>query len=151
MIRYALKCANDHGFESWFASATAFDKLAGTGRIACPVCGSPEVAKTLMAPSLGGGSEHLDAAPSAAPEPTVGVLSRPVSPLEQAIAALRRQVESQSEYVGRNFATEARAIHDGGAPERAIHGEARLDEARALMEDGIPVAPLPFLPGRKTN
>ena len=64
---------------------------------------------------------------------------------------MRRQVEANSEYVGVNFVTEARAIHDGEAPERAIYGEARPEEARKLMEDGIPVAPLPFLPRRKAN
>ena len=64
---------------------------------------------------------------------------------------MRRQVEDNSEYVGLNFATEARAIHDGDKPNRAIYGEARADEARKLIEDGVPVAPLPFMPRRKTN
>ena len=67
------------------------------------------------------------------------------------IAALRRQIEENSEYVGMNFAAEARAIHAGDAPERAIHGEAKPDEARAMIEEGLPVAPLPFLPARKVN
>jgi hypothetical protein len=64
---------------------------------------------------------------------------------------MRRYIEENSDYVGADFATEARAMHEGNAPERAIHGEARLDEARALLEDGIPVAPLPFKPSRKIN
>ena len=73
------------------------------------------------------------------------------SPIEAALAALRRQVEETSEYVGLNFAAEARAMHEGRVPERSIYGEAKADEARRLVEDGIPVAPLPFVPARKTN
>ncbi|MFZ1346339.1 MAG: DUF1178 family protein, partial [Tabrizicola sp.] len=78
-------------------------------------------------------------------------LSAPASELEEKIAALRRQIEENSEYVGMNFAAEARAIHAGDAPERVIHGEAKPDEARAMIEEGLPVAPLPFLPARKVN
>ena len=78
-------------------------------------------------------------------------LGTPQSELEAALAALRRQVEENSEYVGMNFATEARAIHEGASPERAIYGEAKPEEAKRLIEDGIPVAPLPFRPARKSN
>ncbi|RYI26073.1 MAG: DUF1178 family protein, partial [Acetobacteraceae bacterium] len=78
-------------------------------------------------------------------------LSAPASDLEAKIAALRRQIEENSEYVGMNFAAEARAIHSGDAPERAIYGEAKPDEARAMIEEGLAVAPLPFLPARKVN
>jgi hypothetical protein len=149
MIRYALKCNNDHGFESWFASAAAFDALAASGRITCMHCGSTEVTKSLMAPNV---RPARDAVPSVTETPAPErPLSTPANPMEAAIAALRAQVEANSEYVGMNFATEARAIHDGDAPERAIFGEARYDEAKALLDDGIPVAPLPFMPQRKTN
>jgi hypothetical protein len=78
-------------------------------------------------------------------------LEAPGTDVEAAFAALRRQIEANSDYVGLNFAAEARRIHAGEAPERSIYGEARADEARALIEDGVPVAPLPFVPGRKTN
>jgi hypothetical protein len=78
-------------------------------------------------------------------------LSDPGTELEAKLAALRRQIEANSDYVGMNFVTEARRIHAGEAPDRAIHGEARPDEARQMIEDGLPVAPLPFLPGRKVN
>lgn len=78
-------------------------------------------------------------------------LSAPASDVERALAEMRRQVEARADYVGTDFATEARAMHSGEAPERAIYGEARLDEAKKLVEDGVPVMPLPFLPNRKTN
>jgi hypothetical protein len=145
MIRYALKCSHDHSFESWFASAGAFDTLAERDMVACPVCGDTAVQKSLMAPAV------RPARKAEGAEAAAGPLTAPASPMEEALAALRREVEANSEYVGLNFATEARRIHAGNAPERAIHGEAKLDEARKLIEDGVPVAPLPFLPARKAN
>ncbi|MBW0156768.1 DUF1178 family protein [Sedimentimonas flavescens] len=143
MIRYTLKCESDHSFDSWFQSAEAFDKLLAAGMVACSVCGSSKVSKALMAPSV-------QPARKAGEKPEAP-LSAPQGEVEQALAAMRRHVEENSDYVGMNFAAEARAMHDGDAPERAIHGEAKLEEAKALLEDGIPVAPLPFLPRRKTN
>jgi len=145
MIRYALTCGQNHDFDSWFQSAEAFDKLSKAGLIACTLCGATEITKTLMAPAVRPARKA-----ATAPEPA-RPLATPASGVEEALAALRRQVEDNSEYVGLNFATEARAIHDGDKPNRAIYGEARSDEARKLIEDGVPVAPLPFMPRRKTN
>jgi hypothetical protein len=144
MIRYALTCDKNHDFESWFASADAFDKLKAAGRVSCAVCGSVLVEKSLMAPAVRT-SRKAEAAEAAHP------LSRPQSEVEEALAALRRQIEENSEYVGLNFAAEARAMHDGDQPHRSIYGEARPEEARRLIDDGVPVAPLPFLPQRRTN
>ena len=144
MIRYALTCANDHGFESWFQSAEAFDRLAASGHLACAVCGSTEVGKTLMAPAVRP-ARGVDAPEGERP------LSVPQTPVEKAIAALRRQIEENSDYVGLNCAAEARAMHEGDIHERTIVGEARADDAKRLIEDGIPVAPLPFRPARKAN
>lgn len=137
MIRYALRCDRDHGFESWFASAEAFERLSDAGQLTCPDCGSAGVVKALMAPTVAQGR---------------GVAaSVPEDPRRAALAEMRRKVEESSEYVGLSFAAEARAIHEGEAPERSIYGEARLDEARRLVEDGVPVAPLPFLPKARAN
>lgn len=144
MIRYSLVCADGHDFDSWFQSAEAFDRLSAGGHVACAVCGSTEVTKSLMAPSVVGTRK----ADEKAPEPA---LNAPRNPVERMLAELRRKIEASSEYVGMNFAAEARAIHEGEAPERPIYGEARLEDARALIEDGVPVAPLPFLPTRKAN
>lgn len=140
MIRYTLRCDKDHEFDSWFGSAGAFDSLAAAGRLSCPSCGSAEVRKALMAPSVRPGKNAPDTA-----------LSKPASEIEAALAALRKQVEENSEYVGLNFVAEARAIHEGEAPRRAIYGEAKVEEAKRLVEDGVPVAPLPFMPPRKVN
>ncbi|EPX81997.1 DUF1178 family protein [Salipiger mucosus] len=157
MINYSLKCGADHRFDSWFQSAEAFDKLQSAGMVACAICGSTDVQKDLMAPSVS--SRRKDGAPpeeSAQQDggdeaPAPGPLSEPASPAEQALRALRAQVEANSDYVGRDFAREARAMHSGEAPQRAIWGETRGDEAKALIEEGVPVTPLPFRPTRKNN
>jgi len=139
MIRYALKCSQGHDFESWFKSADAFDALAASGHVACPTCGATSVEKSLMAPPL----TKSDGKPPRA--------LAPASDGEREIAALRAKVEAESEYVGMQFVDEARAMHAGTSPERAIYGEAKAKDAISLIEDGIPVAPLPFTPSRKTN
>lgn len=140
MIQFSLKCPNDHRFDSWFQSAEAYDKLAAAGMVSCAVCGAEGVQKAPMAPRV-----------AASRETGERPLSQPRTAAEQAVAELRRRIEDGSEDVGRNFAREARAIHEGDAPDRPIRGEARMDEARKLLEDGVPVMPLPFLNSRKTN
>ena len=148
MIRFTLKCENDHHFESWFQSADAFDTLAKRKMVECPDCASTQVKKALMAPKVQGTKKSKTVAPTpAAANPPV--LTEEAK--EKAIAEIRKQVEENSEYVGMNFASEARAIHSGNSPERAIYGEAKPADAKALIEDGVPVAPLPFAPKRKMN
>lgn len=177
MIQYALKCGDGHTFDSWFQSAAAFDKLSANGLVACAVCGNETVEKAIMAPRVRPGrkavsgrgepepavTETSGSGPASpgdqaqvsdqadAPPPTAGALSTPSNDTEKALAALRRKVEDNSDYVGKDFATQARAMHEGDAPERAIYGETNLGEAKALIEEGIAVVPLPFLPNRKTN
>ncbi|WP_172296532.1 DUF1178 family protein [Pseudoruegeria sp. HB172150] len=148
MIRYALKCNADHAFESWFASAGAFDSLKAAGMVVCPECGSTEVEKTLMAPRV---RPARKAAPAPAAETKETALTKPANEVEEKLAELRKHVEANSDYVGLSFAAEARKMHDGEIPHRSIYGEAKADEAKALLEDGVPVAPLPFMPTRKTN
>ena len=143
MIQYSLKCENNHSFDSWFASADAYDKLADSGMVSCAVCGSTKVSKAIMAPRV--------RTTKGKEAPVAPTLPTEKSAAEQAIAEMRAQVEQNSEYVGTNFATEARSMHLGDAPERAIYGEAKPEEAKSLIEDGIPVTPLPFMPTRKSN
>jgi hypothetical protein len=140
MIRYALRCTAEHRFEAWFASSAEFDRLAASGLVTCAVCGRVEIAKDLMAPAVS--AERRD---QEASQPNLSA-----SEAAQSLRALRRKIEASAENVGRGFASEARRIHAGEAPERPIWGEAPLPEAKALVEDGIPVIPLPF-PSRKAN
>ncbi len=175
MIRYALKCKRGHLFESWFQSADAFDRLRNAGLVSCATCGTASVEKAVMAPRLlqargadrgpgpdgthpatarhqpdGAGQQAPCEAPAEQAAPPDLTAPELTSPAAQALRELRRQVEARSEDVGRAFAREARAIHAGEAPRRPIIGEAAPDEARALIDDGIPVAPLPWSV-RKTN
>ncbi|MEJ6398366.1 DUF1178 family protein [Yoonia sp. 208BN28-4] len=131
MIRYHLTCDNDHAFESWFQSSAAYDTLAAAGMVSCAVCGSSTVSKSLMAPTV-----TATKAPKAAP-----------APLEK----LRAEIEANADDVGNRFATEARAMHLGDAPERPIYGQANGAEAKSLIEDGVPVLPLPFIPRKKAH
>jgi hypothetical protein len=159
MIRYTLRCAEGHGFESWFKSGESYEALAAAGHVQCPDCGATKVEKSLMAPQVQPARRKAAAAPAeiraevstGAPTGTPGPLTAPETERERALAELRAHVEANSDYVGMNFVAEARAMHEGLAPSRSIHGEARLDEAKKLIEDGVPVAPLPFLPRSRTN
>lgn len=163
MIRYTLRCDAAHDFESWFASGAAFENLRDAGRLECAICGSRSVDRAVMAPRVrtSGASVDMDSAPQLpepAPSPS-GVdqgnrhsLSAPLdSKLARLLRAFKDKVERETEYVGTRFVHEARAIHTGDAPERAIRGEADPQEARRLIEDGITVVPLPFLDSKKTN
>ncbi|MFV0384573.1 DUF1178 family protein [Paracoccus sp. (in: a-proteobacteria)] len=136
MIRYALRCNEGHDFDGWYRSSDAFQTMLAAGQVTCALCGSPKVEKALMAPAVPAEKARLTA---------------PRSTGEQALEKLRQHVEANSDYVGVQFANEARAMHEGRSPSRAIHGEARLDEARKLVEDGVPIAPLPFIPRQKSN
>ncbi|KIT14421.1 DUF1178 family protein [Jannaschia aquimarina] len=153
MIRYALKCAEGHDFESWFQSAEAYDTLAASGHLSCTICGGSDVRKALMAPKVAANDARSDAPSDATPpaRPLSNPGAAPSNPAEAAIAALREKVEKTATYVGGAFAKEARAIHEGEKPDRPIWGEANATEARALIEDGVPVAPLPFRPKSKSN
>ena len=136
MIRYSLRCSEGHDFESWFRNSSAFDALSAAGQVSCSVCGSAKVEKTLMAPAVSGTREK-----SEEPAP----LSTPTTPAEAALRKMREHLRKNSDYVGQEFAQEARRIHDGEADERAIWGEATLDDAKSLNDDGIPVAPIPWM------
>jgi hypothetical protein len=163
MIQYALKCSDGHAFDSWFQSASAYDKLAAAGMVTCAVCGSTKVEKAIMTPRVRPGRKAVSSvgepepAAASAPDPSqradapAPALSAPSSEVEAALAELKKKVEENSDYVGKDFVSEARKMHLGDAPERSIHGEANLQDAKELAEEGIAVMPLPFLPNRKTN
>ncbi|MFD2174493.1 DUF1178 family protein [Rhodobacter lacus] len=158
MIRYSLKCENGHSFESWFASAEAFEKLHGASMVACAVCGATKVEKALMTPALRSARKAAPVptapeAPAAMPSAQAPAhpLSEPQDAAEALFDAMRRKVEETSDYVGADFTAEARAMHAGLKPERSIHGEAKIEDAKALLEEGIPVTPLPIVPKRRRN
>ncbi|MGJ3264225.1 MAG: DUF1178 family protein [Salinarimonas sp.] len=171
MIRYALACTSGHSFESWFPSSEAFEEQAAGGLVACPICGATRVEKQIMAPSVARtdrgprdvaphvATETGSAAPAAPPAPAHPVPAPPAPPvallseaqreMREALRRLRAHIEATSENVGRAFPDEARRIHAGDAPERAIIGQADRDEIAELLEEGVPIAPLPILPDER--
>ena len=139
MILYRLRCSGDHDFEGWFKDSTAYDEQAAAGAIQCPVCGDMSVSKAPMAPRIakgqgGGAMETRKYAHAGSPK------------TREALVELRRQVEENCDYVGGEFAEEARKIHYGETDERNIYGEATDDEAKELTDEGIKVGKIPWLP-----
>lgn len=138
MIRFSLSCDTGHAFEGWFSNNAEFDRQKDSGLLSCPVCGSVAVSKLLMAPAVTTGRQKeathaiaVDAAQRAA-----------LAKLREAVAEIR----AQSEDVGERFPEEARKIHYGEADARGIIGQASAVEVRALLDEGIEIAPLPTLP-----
>ena len=142
MIKYALSCDHDHAFEGWFGSSSDYDDQAARGLLECPLCASKAVRKQIMAPAVAGTK-----AQKAAPEPTAAMREMMMT----AMGEVRRQVEENFDYVGDRFAKEARDIHEGKSEERGIYGEASPKEVKALIEDGVQVAPLPPAAPKKTE
>jgi hypothetical protein len=138
MIKYALACEKGHSFESWFPDSAAYDVQVRRGLIACPVCNSARVSKAIMAPAIATGRKKEPAAP-------VALFDERQLRLREIARHIRQEIVASTDDVGAKFPEEARAIHDGEAPARSIRGQATAEEARALIEDGIGVLPLPFL------
>jgi hypothetical protein len=162
MIRYSLLCEDAHDFEAWFRDSAAFDQQSERGEIGCPQCGSSNVRKALMAPSIRRSSRSGTPAPVAPPEVPAAPPEVPVAfegpakldeekfrQLRSMIRELHSRVKAQAEDVGRTFPEEARKISDGDAPGRAIYGTATPEEVSSLLEDGIDVLPLPPLPDER--
>jgi hypothetical protein len=141
MIRYALSCDHGHDFEGWFGSSSDYDDQEGRGLVACPVCDSQAVRKQIMAPAVTGTRRTVrDVEPA-----------RMQAMMMEAAGRIRAHVEANFDDVGDSFAAEARAIHEGRSEERGIYGQATPGEVRDLMEDGVPIAPLPPEPPKKAE
>ena len=156
MIRYSLRCERGHAFESWFQSSSAYEAQEKRKLVNCPVCGSPKVERAIMAPRIVSkkGRESAVPAPSAAPAAATDVTTPTSTPLLMAqerelrakLRELRDHIVKNADNVGERFPNEARKMHYGDIEHRPIYGEASPDEARALIEEGVEVSPLPVLP-----
>jgi hypothetical protein len=159
MIRYALVCKAGHEFESWFASADSYESQEKRGLVACPSCGDARVSRAIMAPAVARRDRdrptRSEATPAGAEAPQaetpapVAVLDEKQRALRQMMRALRAEIVEKTEDLGRRFPDEARRMHEGEAPRRSIRGEATAEEARALIEDGVEILPLPPLPDER--
>lgn len=149
MIKYTLVCDAGHDFESWFASGESYDAQARRGFVVCPFCQSAKVSKAVMAPHVA--RTDRDAKIPARPQdppapPQLAMLDERQRELRGMIRELREKMIATSDDVGESFPEEARKMHDGETPVRSIRGKASFDEARSLLEDGVPVLPIPDLP-----
>jgi hypothetical protein len=132
VIVFDLKCADGHVFEAWFGSSGDYDAQLSRGLVDCPVCGSKEIGKAVMAPRVNVGEGRGDVSPDQA------------KAVLRALATAQGEALKNSRWVGRRFAEEARAMHSGERSTETIHGQATRAEAKALIEEGVPVAPLPL-------
>lgn len=131
MILFALRCVAGHQFDGWFRDGDGFEAQQKAGGIACPECGDTQIEKAVMAPNIGRSRNQP-----------------PISPAQMraALVELRRQVETNCDYVGPRFAEEARKIHYGEVDPHGIYGEATSEESRELKDEGIAFGRVPWLP-----
>ena len=146
MIKYSLKCSQGHEFDSWFRNGAAFDDQAARGLVLCPICSSAAVSKAIMAPALAFQAERRADPHQDEKKTEVALVDPNQQEYRSMLRALRQKVLTETDDVGDRFPEEARRIQEGTVPERAIHGRATLEEARALVRDGIEILPLPALP-----
>jgi hypothetical protein len=155
MIHYNLRCKKGHAFESWFQSSVAYESQEKRKLVSCPVCGSTNVERAIMAPQVVGKKGRERAAAEASPAPVSTEVAAPAPTsllmsqereLRAKLKELRDHIVSNADNVGESFPNEARKMHYGDIEHRPIYGEASPDEAKALVEEGVEVMPLPTLP-----
>ena len=139
MIKYNLKCENNHNFDAWFSDSSNFEKQNKKNLIFCPKCSSTKIEKNIMAPNIGSKKQSYTNA------------LKTEKNIEKIIKNVRKHVEKNYEYVGNKFADEARAIHYGEKEEREIYGETSIEEAVDLIEEGVNVTPLPGIDPKIKN
>ena len=154
MIHYRLRCAKGHSFESWFQSSSAYEAQEARNLVDCPICGSTKVERDIMAPQIVSNKGRENTSPPAAsqtpapaaPSTTTPLLMAQERELRAKIKELRDHIVNNADNVGERFPSEARKMHYGEIAHRPIYGEASPNEARALIEEGVEVTPLPTLP-----
>jgi hypothetical protein len=156
MIHYQLRCGAEHSFDGWFKDSASFEKQAKRGLLECPVCGNASVDRALMAPSVPKKGRPMrneivpmpPAAPEPAPNPASIAVQVPALPahMRAVLQRMRAEIEEKCDYVGDDFADEARRMHHGSADARGIYGETTAEDAESLAEEGIEVARIPWVP-----
>ncbi|MFD2265496.1 DUF1178 family protein [Lacibacterium aquatile] len=137
MIVYSLQCTGGHQFDGWFRDSATYDAQTAAHEVSCPVCGSLDVSKALMAPAVRSSKKREATQATEAEQAQAAVM--------QALKTIRREVEDNCDYVGSQFAEEARRIHYGEADKRGIYGEASADQAAELADEGIEVGQIPWV------
>lgn len=139
MIKYNLKCENNHNFDAWFSDSSNFEEQNKKNLILCPKCNSTKIEKNIMAPNIGSKKQSYTNA------------LKTEKNYEKIIRNVRKHVEKNFEYVGDKFADEARSIHYGEKEEREIYGETSVEEAVDLIEEGVNVSPIPGVDPKLKN
>jgi hypothetical protein len=145
VIRYDLQCEAGHGFESWFRSSGDFDAQRKRKLVECPLCGSPEIEKRIMAPQVARKDRGERPKPRDEKAP-VAMMSPEQAEFRQKLRELREHVTKNAEHVGEKFPELARQMHNEEIERRSIYGEASAEEVKALLEDEVDIHPLPNLP-----
>ena len=155
MIKFSLICDRAHEFESWFPDSASYDRQAKRGLVTCPVCDSAKVSKAIMSPNvarkdkdrvIAADNDDTPSVPAAPAPQNIALLDEQQQQLRGMIRELHEKIVANTDDVGENFPEEARKMHEGETPARSIRGKASFEEARELLEDGIPVLPIPDLP-----
>ncbi|MED5312941.1 MAG: DUF1178 family protein [Pseudomonadota bacterium] len=163
MIKYQMICDKSHEFEGWFGNSAAFESQQESGLLTCPVCGSADVRRALMAPNLASPktrkTDLAEQQPSAQPEPQLQpqapqqasaalptAAARKMQELMSEMRALQTKIRQECRDVGNDFAEEARKIHYGEVEPEGIYGQATAEEREALDEEGIEIMDMPWLP-----
>ena len=153
MIHYQLRCGQDHGFDGWFKDSASFEKQAKRGLIECPECGGTDVERALMAPAVAKREAlpvpvQAPPAPAAAPAASAGKVAAGRLPAQMmaVLQRIRTEVEKSCDYVGPDFADQARAMHRGEVEAKGIYGETTDEQAESLAEEGIDVTKIPWVP-----
>jgi hypothetical protein len=149
MIHYQLRCGQSHGFDGWFKDSIGFEKQAKRGLIECPECGGTDVQRALMAPALAKRDHPTPVAMEKPPVPVASAekaVARLPAKMLAALQRMRAEVEKNCDYVGPDFADQARAMHRGEAEPKGIYGEATEEQAESLAEEGIAVGKIPWVP-----
>lgn len=163
MIKFTLRCNNDHEFEAWFGSSAEYDRQKEAGLVTCAICDDHHISKALMTPNLGAKGNKAPAQPDtqnhsgsiqpapsksgyAGGKPGVPELAEKAAALMMQMRAIRKQVEDNFDNVGDDFADTARRIHSGEEESRGIYGNASHNDIEDLIDEGIEIIPLPDLP-----
>jgi hypothetical protein len=156
MIHYQLQCGQSHGFDGWFKDSASFEKQAKRGLIECPECGGTDVERALMAPALAkreaSAKREALPVPVSAPQPQAEAVEgektavRVPAKMLAVLQRIRAEVERNCDYVGPDFADQARAMHRGEVEPKSIYGETTDEQAESLAEEGIAVAKIPWVP-----
>ena len=150
MILFSLVCDNGHDFESWFASNDSYDFQIENSLVSCPHCNVLKISKAVMAPAVARGRKEPRQRRHAPPKQNVALIGESGAELRTMAQDFTPKSSPPPSMSAPISQAEARKIHDGDAPERAIRGQASLEEARALLEEGVSILPMPILPDERS-